>query len=143
MYEKYYERLREECLIRNRSSQTAQAYIAHISAFMNWTGCKPMEELCLQDARDFNLYKRKSGITASTCNLYNSSLAFLLYRKFPDFLGHADIKTTGVYAKSSLKMKKAALEKINNSKQNPLPVQNSDKNWTADKDLMEWLKGLG
>lgn len=60
-----------------------------------------------------------------------------------DFLGHADIKTTGVYAKSSLKMKKAALEKINNSNQDPLPVQNSDKNWTADKDLMEWLKGLG
>lgn len=60
-----------------------------------------------------------------------------------DFLGHADIKTTGVYAKSSIKMKKAALEKINNSKQDPLPVQNDDKNWTADKDLMEWLKGLG
>ena len=77
MYEKYYERLREECLIRNRSSQTAQAYIANISAFMNWTGGKPMEELCLQDARDFILYKRKNGITASTCNFYNSSLAFL------------------------------------------------------------------
>lgn len=77
MYEKYYERLREECLIRNRSSQTAQAYIANIRAFMKWTGCKPMEELCLQDARDFILYKRKSGITASTCNFYNSSLAFL------------------------------------------------------------------
>lgn len=60
-----------------------------------------------------------------------------------DFLGHADIKTTGVYAKSSLKMKKAALEQLNHSKQDPLPVQNSDKNWTADKDLMEWLKGLG
>ena len=60
-----------------------------------------------------------------------------------DFLGHADIKTTGVYAKSSLKMKKAALEKINNSKKDPLPIQNSNKNWTADKDLMEWLKGLG
>lgn len=60
-----------------------------------------------------------------------------------DFLGHADIKTTGVYAKSSLKMKKAALEKINNSKQDPLPAQNSNKNWTADKNLMEWLKGLG
>ena len=77
MYEKYYDRLREECLIRNRSSQTAKAYIANINAFMNWTGCKPMEELCLQDARDFILYKRKSGITASTCNFYNSSIAFL------------------------------------------------------------------
>lgn len=60
-----------------------------------------------------------------------------------DFLGHADIKTTGVYAKSSLNMKKAALDKINNSKQDPLPIQNSNKNWTADKDLMEWLKSLG
>lgn len=60
-----------------------------------------------------------------------------------DFLGHADIKTTGIYAKSNMKMKKAALEKINTSKQNPLPVQNDDKKWTADKDLMEWLRGLG
>lgn len=60
-----------------------------------------------------------------------------------DFLGHADIKTTGIYAKSSMKMKKAALEKINTFKQNPLPVQNDDKKWTADKDLMEWLRGLG
>lgn len=60
-----------------------------------------------------------------------------------DFLGHADIKTTGVYAKASLKMKKAALDKLNNSKQNPIPVQNHDKNWTADQDLMEWLSGLG
>lgn len=60
-----------------------------------------------------------------------------------DFLGHVDIKTTGIYAKTSIKMKKAALEKINHSKQDPLPVQNNSKDWTADKDLMEWLKGLG
>lgn len=60
-----------------------------------------------------------------------------------DFLGHADIKTTGVYAKASLKMKKAALDKLNDSKQNPIPVQNNDKNWTEDQDLMEWLGRLG
>ena len=60
-----------------------------------------------------------------------------------DFLGHADIKTTGVYAKASLKMKKAALDKLNDSKQDPIPVQDNDKNWTEDQDLMEWLGRLG
>lgn len=60
-----------------------------------------------------------------------------------DFLGHADIKTTGVYAKTSLKMKKAALDKLNDSKQDPIPVQDHDKNWTDDQDLMEWLGRLG
>ena len=60
-----------------------------------------------------------------------------------DFLGHADIKTTGIYAKTSLKMKKAALDKLNDSKQDPIPVQNHEKNWTEDQDLMEWLGRLG
>ena len=43
MYEKYFEQLREECLIRNRSSRTAEAYISNIASFMKWTGNKPME----------------------------------------------------------------------------------------------------
>ena len=76
MYEKYFERLKEECLIRNRSSRTAEAYISNIISFMKWTGNKPMEELCLQDAREFILFKRKSGVSAATCNFYNSSIAF-------------------------------------------------------------------
>ena len=77
MYEKYFEQLKEECLIRNRSSKTAETYIANISSFMKWTGNKPMEELSLQDAREFILFKRKCGVSASTCNFYNSSIAFL------------------------------------------------------------------
>jgi len=36
-----------------------------------------MEELTLQDARSFILYKRHSGIRAATCNCYNSSICFL------------------------------------------------------------------
>lgn len=36
-----------------------------------------MKELSLQDARNFILFKRKSGVSASTCNFYNSSLSFL------------------------------------------------------------------
>ena len=77
MYEKYFEQLKEECLIRNRSSKTAETYIANISSFMKWTGNKPMEELSLQDAREFILFKRKCGVSAATCNFYNSSIAFL------------------------------------------------------------------
>lgn len=59
MYEKYFKQLKEECLIRNRSSRTAEAYISNIASFMKWTGNKPMEELCLQDAREFILFKEK------------------------------------------------------------------------------------
>lgn len=77
MYEKYYDKLREECLIRNRTPRTADAYIHNINHFMKCLGYKPMEELTLLDARSFILEKRRSGISASTCNFYNSSLAFL------------------------------------------------------------------
>jgi site-specific recombinase XerD len=77
MYEKYFDKLREECLIRNRSARTAETYISNIKVFMRWTGNKPMEELTLQDAREFILYKRKSRVKASTCNFYNSSICFL------------------------------------------------------------------
>jgi hypothetical protein len=49
MYEKYFDKLREECLIRNRSARTAETYISNIKVFMRWTGNKPMEELTLQD----------------------------------------------------------------------------------------------
>ena len=77
MYEEYYEKVREECLIRNRSSRTADTYVHNISHFMEWTENKPMEGLTLQDARNFILHKRRSGIKASTCNCYNSSICFL------------------------------------------------------------------
>lgn len=77
MYEEYYKKVREECLIRNRSSRTADVYVSNISHFMKWTGNKPMEELTLQDARNFILEKRYSGAKASTCNFYNSSICFL------------------------------------------------------------------
>ena len=76
MYEKYFNKLREECLIRNRSSRTADTYINNIRHFMKWTGYKPMEDLSLQDARLFILEKRNSGLSSATCNFYNSSISF-------------------------------------------------------------------
>ena len=93
MYEKYFNKLREECLIRNRSSRTTDTYINNIRHFMKWTGYKSMEDLSLQDARSFILEKRNSGLSSATCNFYNSSICFLsptykshhqLYEMFQD-----------------------------------------------------------
>ncbi|MFV0465375.1 MAG: tyrosine-type recombinase/integrase [Lachnospiraceae bacterium] len=58
-----------------------------------------------------------------------------------DILGHADLKTTGVYSRASIKMKKDALDKLNQSSHDPLPQNN--KKWINDENLMDWLNGLG
>ncbi len=54
-----------------------------------------------------------------------------------DFLGHSDIKTTDIYARSSLAMKRKALEQISDS---PVPSMPS---WQQSQDTMEWLKSFG
>lgn len=54
-----------------------------------------------------------------------------------DILGHSDIKTTGIYARSSLAMKRKALEQVSDS---PIPDVPS---WQKSKDMMEWLKSFG
>ena len=57
-----------------------------------------------------------------------------------DFLGHTDLKVTEIYSKTSIKMKKAALDKMKSGKdvipEKPL------KDWTEDKSLLDWLNGL-
>lgn len=54
-----------------------------------------------------------------------------------DILGHSDIKTTGIYAQSSLAMKRKALEQVSDS---PVPDIPS---WQKNKDMMAWLKSFG
>jgi len=54
-----------------------------------------------------------------------------------DFLGHVDIKTTEIYARSNLEMKRAALEKISES--SPTPKIPS---WKENKNLLQWLQSL-
>ena len=54
-----------------------------------------------------------------------------------DYLGHTDIKTTGIYARSSLMMKRQALESISNSPVVEIP------SWQEDKDMLSWLKSFG
>jgi len=57
-----------------------------------------------------------------------------------DFLGHTDLKVTEVYSKTSVKMKRAALEKMSSGKHDVVPEKTGD--WTDDESLMDWLTGL-
>jgi integrase/recombinase XerD len=54
-----------------------------------------------------------------------------------DFLGHVDVKTTQIYARANLEMKRKALEKISDSS----PVQ-AIPSWQQNKNLLEWLRSL-
>ena len=54
-----------------------------------------------------------------------------------DFLGHVDVKTTEIYARANLEMKRRALEKVADS--SPLPRIPS---WKQNKTLLEWLHSL-
>ena len=74
----------------------------------------------------------------------HSKAMHLLEAKTPlviirDFLGHVDFRTTEVYAKVNLKMKREALEKA----ASPLQKQSiRTQSWQKDKSLLEWLKSL-
>ena len=58
-----------------------------------------------------------------------------------DFLGHASVTTTEIYAKANSKAKREALEKAT---EGIVPKQNdSDRRWEHDKGLLEWLVNLG
>ncbi len=55
-----------------------------------------------------------------------------------DILGHVDVATTGVYARADTKMKRAALEKADDTK-----LPSAIPPWAKDQDLLNWLKNLG
>jgi len=54
-----------------------------------------------------------------------------------DFLGHVDVKTTQIYARSNLEMKRKALENVSDSS----PVSKIPS-WQENKTLLEWLHSL-
>jgi site-specific recombinase XerD len=54
-----------------------------------------------------------------------------------DFLGHEDVKTTQVYAKANLEMKRRALEKVSND----VPTHGLPT-WQQNNDLLTWLQSL-
>lgn len=54
-----------------------------------------------------------------------------------DFLGHVDVKTTQIYARANLEMKRRALEKISDT--SPAP---NIPSWQENKTLLDWLHSL-
>jgi integrase/recombinase XerD len=54
-----------------------------------------------------------------------------------DFLGHVDVKTTEIYARANLEMKRKALEKV--ADVGAIPKIPS---WKQNKTLLEWLQSL-
>ena len=57
-----------------------------------------------------------------------------------DFLGHTDLKVTQIYSKTSVEMKRRALDKLKGTDVIPKEIK---KDWTDDKNLMDWLGSLG
>ena len=59
-----------------------------------------------------------------------------------DFLGHSDLKTTQIYSRASVEMKRKAINTLFET--SPLPAKPAAKNtdWTEDKNLMDWLRAL-
>lgn len=53
-----------------------------------------------------------------------------------DFLGHVDIKTTELYARANLEMRRAAIEKAS-----PTPIPDIPS-WKENKSLLQWLQRL-
>ena len=96
-----------------------------------------------------NKYAQQAGETAGIMtkqispHVFRHSKAMHLYEAgnnliyVRDFLDHADIRTTGIYARTSLLMKRQALEKITDSPSSELA------SWVQDKDLLTWLKNFG
>ena len=57
-----------------------------------------------------------------------------------DILGHVSIQTTDIYARADSKAKREALE---NAYTRLAPNTITEKEWERNKNLLEWLKGLG
>ena len=77
MYEEYFERIREEGLLRNRTEGTIATYTANIKKFLDWTGYKNPDDLTLEDCRNY-IYELRVEKKMSTqhCNGVNSALKF-------------------------------------------------------------------
>lgn len=77
MYEDIYEKIKEECLIRNLRPSTADVYFNQITVFLRWTGGKDVNDLTLVDVRNYIRHLRlDKNFSTSYCNGINSALRF-------------------------------------------------------------------
>lgn len=90
MYEQYYEKIKQECLIRNLRPSTADVYYNQITVFLRWTDNKSIDDLTLSDVRNYISFLRlEKNYSTSYCNGINSALRFfykfILHKKWdPD-----------------------------------------------------------
>jgi site-specific recombinase XerD len=54
-----------------------------------------------------------------------------------DFLGHADVKTTEIYARNDIEIKRKVIENVY-----PDIINDQLPNWEKDKKLLSWLSSL-
>lgn len=78
-------------------------------------------------------------------SMRHSKAMFLVSKKVDtiyirDFLGHASISTTQIYARTDSKMRRQALE---DAYEDPISDNIELGSWEKDSDLRKWLKGLG
>ena len=77
MYEEYYEKIKQECLIRNLRPSTSYVYFNQITVFLRWTGDKNPDDLTLSDVRNYISFLRlEKHLSTSYCNGINSALRF-------------------------------------------------------------------
>ena len=77
MYEEYYEKIKQECLIRNLRPSTSDVYFNQITVFLRWTGDKNPDDLTLSDVRNYISFLRlEKHLSTSYCNGINSALRF-------------------------------------------------------------------
>lgn len=84
MYESYFDQLRDECFLRNRTTRTANAHISNITYFFKYTGKHP-DELTLEDARNHLIaliyssgLRVREAVNLAPSNIYMSTIGFLL-----------------------------------------------------------------
>lgn len=91
-------------------------------------------------------YTEPIGLTNATPHLLRHSKAMHMTEAdinpiyIRDFLGHTDLKVTQIYSKTSVEMKRRALDKLKGTDVIPKEPQ---KDWTNDKNLLDWLNSLG
>lgn len=95
-----------------------------------------------------NKYTELAGIEHATPHTMRHSKAMHMTEAdinpvyIRDFLGHTDLKVTQIYAKTSVEMKRKALDKLKCEETVPA-ISNTMTDWRKDAGLMEWLGSLG
>ena len=76
MYEQIYKKIEEECTFRNLTKGTEKQYIYHASCLLKWLGDKPVDEITLNDIKEYVLFKRNTSCSPASCNGIISALSF-------------------------------------------------------------------